>query len=425
MKSCGVVGFVASVCFGWLLLACEPSMDRIYLDNAASTRLDPRVEEAMRPFFREAYGNPSSVHAAGREVRRAVEDAREIIASAIGGAPRELVFTSGGTEADNLALRGIVRPGRPRHVVVGAVEHPAVLSTAAALEKEGHAVTRVAATAEGIIDPAAVRTAMRPFDFAQGKPFDFAQDEPETALVSVMLANNETGAVQPVAEIARIAHEAKALLHTDAAQAFGKIPVDIRALGVDLLTISAHKIHGPKGCGALWVRRDVRFDPILHGGPHEFARRAGTENVPGIVGFAKAVELARAAMPEASPRMAALRDRLEAEILAKIPGASVNGPRDPARRLPNLLNVGIEGAEGQALLIHLDEAGICVSSGSACESASLEPSPVLLAMGRTEEQASNALRFSLSRETTPAEIERVLTVLPGIVERVRAITPSA
>ncbi len=383
--------------------------DRIYLDNAAAARLDPRVEEAMRPFFREAFGNPSSVHAAGREVRRAVEDAREIIAAAIGGAPRELVFTSGGTEADNLALRGIVRPGRPRHVVVGAVEHPAVLATAAALEKEGHAVTRVPATAEGIIDPAAVRAAMRP----------------ETALVSVMLANNETGAVQPVAQIARVAHEGKALLHNDAAQAFGKIPVDVRALGVDLLTISAHKIHGPKGCGALWVRQGVWFDPILHGGPHEFARRAGTENVPGIVGFAKAVELALAAMPEAAPEMADLRDRLEAGILASVPGATVNGPRDPAWRLPNLLNVGIEGAEGQALLIHLDEAGICVSSGSACESASLEPSPVLLAMGRTEEQASNALRFSLSRETTPAEIERVLTVLPGIVERVRAITPSA
>jgi cysteine desulfurase len=424
----------------------------VYLDNAATTRVHPSVVEAMTPFLTEGYGNPSSLHAAGRAARKAVDDARAAVARTLGAHPMEVVFTSGGTEADNLALFGAARArraeGKGGHVVVSAVEHSAVLNAAEALEEEGFAVTRVGVDAAGRVDPGDVGRALRP----------------DTVLVSVMLVNNETGVVQPVAEIARLARASGVLMHTDAVQAFGKIPVDVRDLGVDLLSVSAHKIHGPKGVGALYVRKGTPLRPVQVGGHQEWDRRGGTENVAGIVGFGVAVERAMRELPARCARMEGLRERLERGIIERIERVKVNGgggkgtgdtsrgtgdegrgtrergtatspvPRPPSpasllspvplhERAPHLLNVSFEGAEGESLLISLDTMGVCVATGSACASGSVEPSHVLTAMGLPLELAQGALRFSVSEETTAEEVDYAVECLVKAVGRLREMSP--
>jgi cysteine desulfurase len=364
-------------------------MIRAYLDCASTTRLDPRVREAMAPYWDGVYGNPSSLHGAGRRARRAIEDARERVAAALGFGPKEIIFTSGATEADNLAIVGI---GRGRHVVVSAVEHAAVLeparrwADASAAPVDGH----------GRVDPAALEALVRP----------------ETALISVMTANNEVGTIQPIEAIGRIARARGIPLHTDAAQALGKMPLP---RGADLVTISGHKINGPKGVGALAVRRGVELEPLLRGGGHEFEKRAGTENVAGIVGLAAALEL------PAAEGLAARRDRLEAELRRRIPGLHFNG--DPAGRLPHISNVSVEGIEGEALVIALDAAGVCAATGSACASGSTEPSHVLAAMGLERRRIAGSIRLSLDRLTTDAEIDAALEAIEAAVARLRAISP--
>lgn len=347
------------------------------------------------PYLVEAWGNPSSIHTPGRRARKAVEDAREVVARAIHAGPFEVVFTSGGTEANNTVIRAA-----GGHVVTTAVEHDSILRACAA---RGNA-TVVPVDSTGRVHPDAVLEAVRP----------------DTKLVSVMLANNEVGTLQPVAEIARRCHEKGVLVHTDAVQALGKIRIDVRELGVDLLTLSAHKIHGPKGVGALFVREGVALAPLLHGGFQEFEKRAGTENVPGIVGFGKAVELAVARFDESVAHMNGLRKRL-VEGLLRLPQVTLHG--HPTERLPNIVNVTFAGIDGEALLMALDAEGVYVSSGSACASLSLEPSHVLTAMGLDRMAVRGAVRFSLSRMTTEAEVEYALSVLPRIVEKLRTLYP--
>jgi cysteine desulfurase len=385
-------------------------MKTIYLDHNATTPVDQAVLEAMLPFLREAYGNASSMHAVGRTAREAVERAREQVARTIGAEAREIVFTSGGTEADNQAVLGVValaRPpeGRPAHVITSAIEHPAVLNTCQQLEKRGHPVTYLPVDETGRVDPAALAPVLRP----------------ETALVSVMLANNEVGTLQPVREMAAAARAAGVPVHTDAVQAVGRVPVDVGELGVDLLTISGHKIYGPKGIGALYVRRGTRIAPLLHGGHHEKRRRAGTENVPAIVGLGLACELAGARLALVAAHEARLRDRLERGILARVPHARVNG--HPTERLPNTLNLGFAFVEGEALLMNLDLEGVAVSTGSACSSGDLKPSHVLLAMGLDHASAHGTLRFSLGRANTAEEIDAAIDAVARVVERVRAMSP--
>jgi cysteine desulfurase len=355
---------------------------RIYLDYNATSPLDPRVLEAMRPWLEGKFGNPSSIHWAGREARAAVDRARGQVAKLLGAAPSEIVFTSGGTEADNLALRGVVRAARAiaPHLVVSAIEHPAVSEAAQALQEEGVALSRVGVGREGRIDPDRLEAALRP----------------ETLLVSVILAQNETGALQPVAEIARRSRERGILVHTDAVQAAGRLPLRVADLGVDLLSLSGHKIGAPQGVGALYVRRGVRLEPIHRGGGQERGRRSGTENVAGIVGLGAAAELAEAELGVVPARVQALRDRLERELCAAIPGLRVNSPGE---RLCNTLSLLIDAVEGEALLLALDLEGIAASSGSACSSGTMRPSPVLLAMGLTPEEAHGSLRLSLGRES--------------------------
>ncbi|MBE3590330.1 MAG: cysteine desulfurase [Firmicutes bacterium] len=384
-------------------------MGQLYLDYAATTPVHPDVAAVMLEMLRERWGNPSSIHATGREARRALDEARRRVAELV-GAPhyRDIIFTSGGTEADNLAVLGAARAraeeGR-RHVVTSAVEHHAVLDACRALSAEGFDVTIVPVDGEGFVDPDEVRRALRP----------------DTALVTVMLANNEVGTIQPVAEIARAAHEVGAWVHTDAVQAAGQIPIDVQALDVDLLSLSAHKIYGPKGAGALYVRSGLRLKPLVFGGGQERAWRPGTENAAGLVGLGKAAELARAALEAGEPaRLTALRDRLIDGILERVPGARLNGPRGRGR-LPNNVHVSLEDVDGEALLVHLDLAGLAASSGSACTSGSLEPSHVLLALGLPRELAAAGLRLTLGRPTTEDEIERALAILEGAVARVRKV----
>jgi cysteine desulfurase len=380
---------------------------RVYLDNAATTRVLPEIAEAMREALTGRYGNPSSLHGAGREARKGVEDARAYLARALNAAPPEIVFTSGGTESDNLALFGTARAlaGKGRHLVVSAVEHPAVLLAARALEAEGFALTVVGVDGEGRVSPDDVARALRP----------------DTILVSVMHVNNETGVVQPVAEIARLAKARGAVVHTDAVQAFGKIPVDVKALGVDLLTVSAHKIHGPKGAGALYVRKGAALRPVQTGGHQEWDRRPGTENVAGIAGFAAAAERAGRDLPGRVAAARALRDRLERGIAGRIGRARVNG--GGAERSPYILNASFEDAEGESMLIALDLEGVCVSTGSACSSGSATPSHVLHAMRLSREEAQGSLRFSFSEETTAEEIDAALGALERVVARLRAMAP--
>jgi cysteine desulfurase len=382
---------------------------RIYLDHNATTPPAEAVVDAMTRALREVAGNASSVHSFGQQAKGASDEARASVAALLGAEPSEVVFTGSGTEADNLALRGAaetLEPAGRREIVVSAIEHEAVLNTARALARRGWTMTVLPVDASGIVSPDAVREAV----------------SDRTAVVSVMHANNEVGTVQPVAEIAAIAHARGALMHTDAVQSAGKIPVAVKALGVDLLSISAHKFYGPKGVGALWVRRGVRLAPQMTGGRQERNRRAGTENVPGIVGMGVAARMAIEGLASSAVRVAALRDRLEAGILRDVPHAAVNGAREP--RVPNTTNISFARVEAESLLIALDLEGIAVSTGSACSSGTLEPSHVLKAMGLGASRAQSSLRFSLGSATNDADIDRVVAVLPGLVQKLRALTRS-
>ena len=383
----------------------------IYLDHAATTPLDPEVAAAMMPYLLGplSCGNPSSVHRFGREARTAVDDARDSVARLVGADYGEVYFTSGGTEADNLALLGTLE-GAPAHrngLVTSTIEHPAILRTAHILQSRGHEVTLLPVGGDGLIEVDAVPAAI----------------SDRTAMVSVMHANNEIGSVQPVAEIASIAREHGALFHTDAVQSMGLLPVDFRALGCDLMSVSAHKIYGPKGIGALVVKQGTRVSPILHGGAQEREKRAGTENVAAIVGFGAAAEITRSRRAEEAERLGRLRDDFIRELRLRIPGLTLNGTLE--RRLPNNVNVSVAGAEGTTLLMSLDRRGVAASSGSACSSGSIEPSHVLKAIGLPDALASGGIRFTLGRGTTWVELERAAAIFAEIVERVRGRTATA
>jgi len=382
-------------------------MRNVYLDNNATTGLDLRVLEAMTPYFVETFGNASSIHTYGQRARAAVEDARRQVADLLGAQPQEIVFTSGGTESDNTALSGVATAlaDKGRHVVTTSIEHPAVLRTCEQLSKQGFVVTYVPVGRDGIVRMDELAKALTD----------------QTILVSVMHVNNETGTIQPLHEIAELTRERRIVFHTDAVQSAGKIPVDLKDLGVDLASFSAHKLHGPKGVGVLFVRRGVRFKPLLVGGSHERGRRAGTENVPGIIGVGKACELAREALSDMNTRVRALRDRLEQRILDEIPQSAVNGSR--TERAPHVANISFRGVEGEALLISLDFQGVAVSTGSACSSGSLEPSHVLKALGQSQDLIRGSIRFSLSRMTTEQDIDYVLEILPPTVARIREMSP--
>lgn len=384
-------------------------MRRVYLDHSATTPVRPEVLEAMLPYFKEKFGNPSSIHAWGREVRNDIEAAREKVASLIGAEAQEIVFTGGGSESDNTAIVGAAlaaKPGR-RHIVTSAVEHHAVLDTVKALKARGFDVTFVPVDEYGMVHPEAVREAVRD----------------DTCLVSIMHANNEVGTIMPIKEIAEIAHERGALMHTDAVQTVGHIPFNVQELGVDLASMSAHKFYGPKGVGVLYIRKGVRIEPLIHGGGQERKRRAGTENVAGIVGLATALELAVAEMPKEMERLTALRDRLIEGIRSRIDHVKLNG--HPTMRLPGHVNMSFRFVEGEALLLNLDLKGIAASSGSACTSGSLEPSHVLLAMGIPHEIAHGSVRMTMGRATEAEDVDYVLEVLPPIVEKLRAMSPLA
>ncbi len=379
----------------------------IYLDHNATTPVDPAVLEAMLPFLRDDFANASSIHSPGQRARAAVDAARESVAALIGAKPAEIVFTSGGTEADNLAILGAIKASNTphKHLVTTSIEHHAVLQTCQGLEKEGVTVTYIAPNGSGFVSADAVRHALRP----------------ETALISVMHANNELGTLQPIEEIARIAREAHVPFHVDAVQTVGKMRVDVREIGADLLSLSAHKFYGPKGIGALYVRSRSRIEPVFRGGQHERGLRPGTENVAAIAGMGKAAELARQHLASDPAHIAALRDRFESALRASIPGVCINGER--GTRICNTTNVTIPGASGESLVIALDLQGIACSTGAACSSGAIEPSHVLLAIGLVEEDARSSVRFSLGRTTTAAEIDRAIAVIPGVVERLRALSP--
>ena len=383
---------------------------RVYFDYNATTPLSPDATEVVVRTTREVFGNASSVHLFGQQAKATLDDARSAVAALINGDPSEVVFTSGGTESDNFAIRGVAEAleavGR-RHLVASAIEHEAVLNTLRALARRGWTVTLLPVDQSGITSAAALREAITD----------------RTAVVSVMHANNEIGTIQPIAELAAVAHERGALFHTDAVQSAGKIPIDVRALGVDLLSLSAHKFNGPKGAGALWVKRGTRMLPILTGGKHERNRRAGTENVPAIAGFGTAARLAAGKLTAESVRLAALRDRLEAGILRSVPGTAVNGAVRP--RVPNTTNISFDRVEAESLLIALDLEGVAVSTGSACSSGTLEPSHVLKAMGLPAHRTQNSLRFSLGLYSTDEEVDFVVGVLPRLVEKLRALTQKA
>ena len=379
-------------------------MRRIYMDATATTPVLPEVLDAMRPFWSEEFGNASSIHQRGQHARAAVDRARESVAGLLGCRAAEIVFTSGGTESDNMALFGVLSPGD--HLITTSVEHHAVLHAAQELEARGVDVTFLPCTPQGLIDVAALQATLRP----------------NTKLVSVMLANNETGVILPVRELAEVAHAAGALFHTDAIQAAGKLPLDVKALGCDLLSISGHKMYAPQGTGALFVRRNVRLRSMFFGGLHERGRRPGTENVAGIVGLGKAAEMARTWLSEnGSQALAALRDRLEQGILAAIDETGVNG--GGAARVANTSNLYFDHVEAEALVIALDLKGLAVSGGSACQSGATEPSHVLTAMGLSEARARASVRFSLSRLTTTNEVDAALEIVPAAVARLRELSP--
>jgi cysteine desulfurase len=383
-------------------------MRRIYLDHNATTPVDPAVLEAILPFFAQEYGNASSIHGFGQKCRAAVEEARDEVAGLLNARASEIVFTSGGTESNNHAIFGVVNAANAarKHVVTTTIEHSAVLNPCEELQRRGVEVTYVAASREGRVSPEAIRQAIRP----------------ETVLISVMMANNEIGTIQPVEEIAAIAAEKGIAFHVDAVQAAGKIPVDVKSIGAPLLAISGHKLYAPKGVGALYVRDGTRLDALLFGGLHGRDGRPGTENVPGIVGLGKAAEIARRALAEESPRIAALRDRLERGLLASVPLVRVNGCCAP--RTPNTSNLIFPHIEAEALVIALDLQGIACSAGAACSSGTIEPSHVLTAIGLSRDDARASVRFSLGRRTTDDEIDFVLDVIPRTVQRLRSLSPT-
>jgi cysteine desulfurase len=379
---------------------------RVYFDHNATTPVDPLVTEAMIAVLREDFGNPSSVHHFGQRAKARLDEARSAVAALIGGEPSEVVFTSGGTEADNFALRGVAEALEPtgrRHLIASSIEHEAVLVTLKALARRGWTTTLLPVDTTGIVDPAALEAALTD----------------QTAIVSVMHANNEIGTVQPIADLARLAHARGALFHTDAVQSVAKIPVDVRLLGVDLLSLSAHKFNGPKGAGALWIKRGARIGAILTGGKHERNRRAGTENVPAIAGLGVAAQVAARKLATEGPRLAALRDRLERSVLEQVPGTAVNGEREP--RVPNTTNISFDGVEAESLLIALDLDGFAVSTGSACSSGTLEPSHVLRAMGFPAHRTQNSIRISLGAGNTDRDVDLLVEKIPGIVSKLRSL----
>jgi cysteine desulfurase len=385
-------------------------MSRAYFDHNATTPPDPAVIEAMSRALAIDFGNASSVHYFGQRAKALLDEARSAVAELIGAEPAEVVFTSGGTESDNLALRGAAEaadangsPSGRRHIITTSIEHEAVLNTIRALTKRGWTSTLLAVDASGIVAPATLASAITR----------------ETAIVSVMHANNEIGTVQPIADLAAIAHEHGALFHTDAVQSAGKIPVDVRALGVDLLTISAHKFNGPKGAGALWIRRGTRVVSTMTGGKHERNRRGGTENVPGIAGMGVAARLAPAKLSSGAEQIATLRDRLERGILEHVPGTTVNGALSP--RVPNTTNISFDGVEAESLLIALDLEGFAVSTGSACSSGTLEPSHVLRAMGLPSHRTQNSIRFSLGAGNTQEQVDALIAKIPSVVGKLRTL----
>jgi cysteine desulfurase len=377
---------------------------RIYLDNSATTRVDDQVLASMIPAMQSNFGNASSIHTFGQEARAAVEEARAAVAALLDAEAREIVFTSGGTESDNTALWGVFRSGyRPgNHIITSKIEHPAILLTCKALEAAGAEITNVPVDSSGRVNPLDVKSAIRE----------------TTILISIMHANNETGVIQPIEEIGAIARERGIVMHTDAVQSTGKIPVNVGKLGIDLLSLSGHKFHAPKGVGALYIRKGTKLVPFLTGGSHERKRRAGTENVPGIIGLGSAAQLAVERLPEMMARVAAMRNQLESQIRARLPGVSVNG-KEP--RLPNITNLSFAGLEGEAAVIALDLEGVAASTGSACSSGSLEPSHVLAAMRLRPEVVQGSLRFSLCYHNTEAEIIRTIEIVTGVAERLRRL----
>lgn len=380
-------------------------MHRIYLDNNATTPVLPEVFEAMRPYFGEQFGNASSIHHHGQQTRAAVEDARESVASLLGCRASEVVFTSGGTEADNLAISGLVGAGD--HVITSSIEHHAVLLACKHLEEVGCEVTVLPVDGRSVVDPDDVRRALRP----------------NTKLISVMMANNETGVLQPVEEIGKIAAEAGVCFHTDAVQAAAKVAINVKQIGCHALSISGHKIHAPQGVGALYVKKGTRLQPLFYGGRHERSRRAGTENVPGIVGLGKAAQLAKAALDRGDDKkMSAMRDRLQQGILAQVEEAGVNG--DGAARVPNTTNLRFDHIDGEAMVIALDLKGVAVSTGAACSSGAIEPSHVLVAMGLRNDQARASIRFSLGKQTVADDIDIALALVPETVARLRELSPT-
>jgi len=384
-------------------------MKRIYMDHAGTTPMRKEVLEAMLPYLTERFGNASTIYSYGREAKTALEDSREKVAALIGADPREVFFTAGGTESDNWALRGVVaaNSNRGKHIITSSIEHHAVLHTCQDLEKQGYKVTYLPVDKFGLVDPEHVGNAITD----------------ETILVSIMHANNEIGTIEPVAEIGKIIKQKKnnIYFHTDAVQTVGKIPVNVNDLGVDLLSISSHKIYGPKGVGALYIRKDTRIKPFITGGAQESQRRAGTENIPGIVGFGKAAELIGNEVEQQHKKLSKLRDKLVHGIMDRIPFVRLNG--HPTGRLPHNVNVCFEFIEGESLLLNLDMKGICASSGSACTSGSLEPSHVLLAIGLPHEIAHGSLRLTLGRDNTEQDVDYVLEVLPEIVSKLREMSP--
>jgi len=380
---------------------------RIYLDYAATTPTHPEVVEAMLPYFGEVFGNPSAIHSFGQEAKAAVEEARNKVADLIGAQAEEIVFTSSATEADNFAVKGVAfaNEHKGNHIITSSIEHPAVIETCKFLERRGFLVTYLSVDEYGLVAPDDVKKAITD----------------KTILISVMHANNEVGTIEPVAEIGKFAKEAGIYFHTDAVQTVGHIPVDVNELGVNLLSVSAHKFYGPKGVGALYIRKGTKLASFMHGGGQENRRRASTENVPDIVGLGKAVEISRREMKEEAERLTVLRDKLIAGLQERIDRVHLNG--HSVFRLPNNVNISVDFIEGESMLLNLDLEGICVSTGSACSSSSLEPSHVLRAMGCSHERAHGSLRFTLGKWTTEEDIGRVLEVLPKIVARLRAMSP--
>ena len=382
-------------------------MKQIYLDYAATTPTHPEVMRAMTPYFNQAFGNPSAIYSYGQEAKNGIELARSKVAGLVGARDKEIVFTGGGTEADNFALKGVAfaNKNKGNHLIITVIEHHAVLESCKFLETMGFNVTYLPVDKYGLVDPDSVKRAITD----------------KTILISVMHANNEVGTIQPIKEISKIAGEAGVYLHADAVQSAGHIPADVNQLGVDLLSMSAHKLYGPKGVGALYIRKGTKLVSFMHGGGQENGRRAGTENVPGIVGFGKAAELAGQEINEEAARLTGLRDKLSASILKQIDHTHLNG--HPVKRLPNNVNISVEFVEGESMCLNLDAAGICASTGSACSSGNAEPSHVLLAIGVPPIRAHGSLRFTLGKWTTDEEIDRLLEVLPRIVSKLRAMSP--